>query len=76
MVRELLRVLPALLGPTHHVLGQLGLVDPELELRAAARRFRARVETADALAAADGKDWTTLPLDEQDAYFDKAKEQE
>jgi XTP/dITP diphosphohydrolase/tetrapyrrole methylase family protein/MazG family protein/ATP diphosphatase len=51
-------------------------VDPELELRAAARRFRARVETADALAAADGKDWTALPLDEQDAYFDKAKEQE
>jgi XTP/dITP diphosphohydrolase/tetrapyrrole methylase family protein/MazG family protein/ATP diphosphatase len=51
-------------------------VDPELELRAAPRRFRARVETADALAAADGKDWTALPLDEQDAYFDKAKEQE
>ena len=51
-------------------------VDPELELRAAARRFRARVETAEALAAADGKDWTALPLDEQDAYFDKAKEKE
>ena len=51
-------------------------VDPELELRAAARRFRARVENAEHLAAADGKDWTTLPLDEQDAYFDKAKERE
>ncbi len=51
-------------------------VDPELELRAAARRFRARVETAETLAAADGKDWTALPLGEQDAYFDKAKEQE
>src|SRR5436305_380498 len=51
-------------------------VDPELELRAAARRFRARVETAETLAAADGKDWTSLPLDEQDAYFDKAKEKE
>jgi XTP/dITP diphosphohydrolase/tetrapyrrole methylase family protein/MazG family protein/ATP diphosphatase len=51
-------------------------VDPELELRAAARRFRARVENAEELAAADGKDWTTLPLDEQDAYFDKAKERE
>jgi XTP/dITP diphosphohydrolase/tetrapyrrole methylase family protein/MazG family protein/ATP diphosphatase len=50
--------------------------DPELELRAAAKRFRARVETAEALAAADGKDWTALPLDEQDAYFDKAKEKE
>jgi MazG family protein len=51
-------------------------VDPELELRAAARRFRARVETAETLAAADGKDWTSLALDEQDAYFDKAKEKE
>ena len=51
-------------------------VDPELELRAAAKRFRARVESAEALAAADGKDWTALPLDEQDAYFDKAKERE
>ncbi|HEX5449726.1 MAG TPA: nucleoside triphosphate pyrophosphohydrolase [Gaiellaceae bacterium] len=51
-------------------------VDPELELRAAAKRFRARVETADALARADGKDWSTLPLVEQDAYFDRAKEDE
>ncbi len=51
-------------------------VDPELELRAAAKRFRARVENAEALATADGKDWTTLPLDEQDAYYDKAKEKE
>jgi len=49
-------------------------VDPELELRAAARRFRGRVETAEALAAAEGKDWTTLPLGEQDRYFDQAKE--
>jgi MazG family protein len=49
-------------------------VDPELELRAAAKRFRARVETAEALAAAEGKDWTTLPLFEQDRYFDIAKE--
>jgi MazG family protein len=48
-------------------------VDPELELRAASKRFRARVETAEALAAADGKDWTALPLDEQDAYYDRAK---
>jgi MazG family protein len=51
-------------------------VDPELELRAASKRFRARVERAAALAAADGKDWTTLPLAEQDAFYDKAKEQE
>jgi MazG family protein len=51
-------------------------VDPELELRAAAKRFRARVDGAAALAAADGKDWTTLPLEEQDAYYDNAKRSE
>jgi nucleoside triphosphate diphosphatase len=51
-------------------------VDPELELRSAAKRFRTRVTTAESLAAADGKDWTRLPLDEQDAYFDRAKENE
>jgi MazG family protein len=49
-------------------------VDPELELRAATKRFRRRVEAAEALAAADGKNWTELPLDEQDAYYDTAKE--
>jgi MazG family protein len=48
-------------------------VDPELELRAAAKRFRTRVENAQAIAAALGKDWTTLPLAEQDAYYDEAK---
>ena len=51
-------------------------VDPELELRAAAKRFRRRVETAEALAGADGKDWSALPLGEQDAYYDTAKEGE
>jgi MazG family protein len=50
-------------------------VDPELELRAATKRFRTRVEGAAGLAAADGKNWTELPLDEQDAYYDQAKEQ-
>ena len=49
-------------------------VDLELELRAAAKRFRSRVEDGAALARDDGKEWTTLPLDEQDAYYDKAKE--
>jgi nucleoside triphosphate diphosphatase len=51
-------------------------VDPELEVRQAAKRFRRRVEAAEKLAADDGKDWTTLPLAEQDAYFDRAKEAE
>jgi len=47
--------------------------DPELELRTAAGRFRTRVEDAERRAAADGKDWTDLPLAEQDRYFDLAK---
>jgi MazG family protein len=51
-------------------------IDPELELRTASKRFRRRVEAAEALAAGDGKDWTKLPLDEQDAYYDQAKERE
>jgi MazG family protein len=50
-------------------------LDPELELRTAAKRFRARVEAADELARADGRDWTKLALDEQDRYYDIAKEQ-
>jgi len=48
-------------------------VDPELELRAATARFRARVEEAERLASADGRTWVELPLGEQDAYFDRAK---
>jgi ATP diphosphatase len=49
-------------------------VDPELELRRAAQRFRRRVEVAEELAAEKGENWTELPLDRQDAYFDQAKE--
>jgi MazG family protein len=49
-------------------------VDPELELRRAADRFRARVELAAELAAERGEDWTELPLEQQDRYFDVAKE--
>jgi XTP/dITP diphosphohydrolase/tetrapyrrole methylase family protein/MazG family protein/ATP diphosphatase len=51
-------------------------VDPELELRRAAQRFRARVETAEQLAGRAGEDWSSLPLGEQDRYFDLAKETE
>jgi MazG family protein len=49
-------------------------VDPELELRAAAGRFRARVEEAERLAGAAGEEWAALPLEQQDRYFDRAKE--
>jgi XTP/dITP diphosphohydrolase/tetrapyrrole methylase family protein/MazG family protein/ATP diphosphatase len=51
-------------------------VDPELEVRRAAQRFRRRVEVAERLAEQAGENWTELPLDEQDGYFDKAKETE
>ncbi len=49
-------------------------VDPELELRRAAQRFRDRVTTAEELAAARGENWSELPLEQQDLYFDLAKE--
>jgi len=49
-------------------------VDPELALRAMSERFVARVERAEQLAAGDGKRWTELGLNEQDRYFDLAKE--
>jgi XTP/dITP diphosphohydrolase/tetrapyrrole methylase family protein/MazG family protein/ATP diphosphatase len=49
-------------------------VDPELALRATARRFTVRVETAAELARADGADWRSLGLDAQDAYYERAKE--
>ena len=49
-------------------------VDPELELRAAAERFRARVEEAERLAAAAGETWTALDLAAQDEWFDRAKQ--
>jgi MazG family protein len=49
-------------------------VDPELELRLAARRFRDRVTTAERLAAKHGENWSELPLEQQDRYFDLAKE--
>jgi MazG family protein len=51
-------------------------VDPELEVRRAAQRFRGRVEVAEQLAEQAGENWTELPLDRQDAYFDQAKETE
>ena len=49
-------------------------VDPELELRRASERFRSRVEAAEVLARENGEDWSGLPLDRQDHYFDLAKE--
>jgi MazG family protein len=48
-------------------------VDPELELRQASDRFVGRVDRAAELAAAAGMDFAALPLDEQDRWFDLAK---
>jgi MazG family protein len=50
-------------------------VDPELSLRATAKRFADRVERAEELAAADGRAFGELSLDEKDRYFDAAKEE-
>jgi MazG family protein len=50
-------------------------VDPELALRAASARFRERVERAEQRASLDGKVFRELSLEEQDGYFDEAKEE-
>ena len=50
-------------------------VDPELALRAMSRRFVERVERAERSAADEGKLFAELPLEEQDRYFDRAKEE-
>ena len=48
-------------------------VDPELALRAAADRFRGRVEGAEGLAASDGADWNDLGPEAQLAYYVRAR---
>jgi XTP/dITP diphosphohydrolase/tetrapyrrole methylase family protein/MazG family protein/ATP diphosphatase len=50
-------------------------VDPELALRAMSRHFVERVERAEERAAAEGKSFAQLELNEQDRYFDLAKEE-
>jgi MazG family protein len=49
-------------------------VDPELALRTMTRRFVARVERAEQYAAEEGHAFAELGLEEQDGYFDRAKE--
>jgi MazG family protein len=50
-------------------------VDPELALRTMARRFADRVERAEELAKGKGQVFSELSLEEQDRYFDAAKEE-
>jgi nucleoside triphosphate diphosphatase len=49
-------------------------VDPELALRQMSERFAGRVERAEAIADAEGREFAELGLEEQDRYFDLAKE--
>ncbi len=48
-------------------------VDPELALRAAADRFRARVEQAAAIAARAGADWRDIGPNAQLGYYAQAR---
>jgi MazG family protein len=50
-------------------------VDPELALRTMAKRFADRVGRAEELAAAEGRNFSELTLEEKDRYFDAAKEE-
>jgi nucleoside triphosphate diphosphatase len=47
-------------------------VDPELALRAASERFRARVEAAAAVAEREHERWDELPAERQLEYYDRA----
>jgi MazG family protein len=48
-------------------------VDPELALRAAADRFRGRVEAAEALAAGAGHSWNELTPEQQLGFYAQAR---
>ncbi|MGZ4269766.1 MAG: nucleoside triphosphate pyrophosphohydrolase [Solirubrobacteraceae bacterium] len=48
-------------------------VDPELALRAAAERFRGRVEGAEEIAARSGADWGDLTPDEKLSLYARAR---
>ena len=51
-------------------------VDPELALRAAADRFRARVQAGVDLAASSGRNWNDLDPQEQLGYYTEARPNE
>jgi MazG family protein len=48
-------------------------LDPELALRAASDRFRARVLASSGLAASEGRSWDDLALDDQLTYYARAR---
>jgi MazG family protein len=51
-------------------------VDPELALRRSALRFRARVEAAATSAGSDGLEFDRLDLEQQEAYYQRAKKEQ
>ena len=48
-------------------------LDPELALRAAAERFRDRVQSGVELATSQGRDWNDLPPEQQLSYYAQAR---
>ena len=48
-------------------------IDPELALRAAADRFRGRIQAGVDMAASSGRTWNDLSRDEQLAYYSRAR---
>ena len=48
-------------------------VDPELALRAAADRFRGRVEAAEGLASRAGQSWDDLRPEQQLGFYAQAR---
>jgi MazG family protein len=52
---------------------RLANVDPELALRAAAGRFRERVQLASELARSSGEEFAALDLDAQERWYRRAK---
>ncbi len=57
-------------------LARHGRVDPGTAMRRANAKFERRFRRMEQLAAADGIDLSTLPLDAQDRYWDRAKAEE
>jgi MazG family protein len=70
--RELEAELGDVLFAAVNVARRIG-ADPELAVRAAARRFRERVERAEALATEDGMPFAALETAEQERYYQRAK---
>jgi MazG family protein len=70
--RELESELGDVLFAAVNVARRIG-ADPELAVRAAARRFRARVERAEELAGADGTPFADLEAEAQERYYQQAK---